>query len=101
MNALRVLATAVRGVAATMPDRDIRDKIMDCATEVMDRSASLIEEVRKVANDPQNPENNNRLAQVSQLFNPMIVHVTENVLSVLLLLKLYFARHKCAISVCK
>jgi len=67
VNALRILAAAVRGVAATMPDRDIRDKIMDCATEVMDRSAGLIEEVRKVANDPQNPENNNRLAQVSQL----------------------------------
>jgi len=66
-NALRVLTTAVRGVAATSADRELQDSIVDHARDVMDKSANLIDEARKAVSHPQNPENQTRLAQVCGL----------------------------------
>ena len=66
-NALRVLASAVRGVAATSADRELQDSIVDHARDVMDKSANLIEEAKKAVMHPQNPENQTRLAQVCGL----------------------------------
>jgi len=63
-NALRVLTSAVRGVAATSSDRELQDSIVDHARDVMDKSANLIEEAKKAVMHPQNPDNQTRLAQV-------------------------------------
>lgn len=63
-NALRVLARSIRGIAATTNDRDLQENIIEHARDVMDKSASLIEEAKKAVNNPQNPENQTRLAQV-------------------------------------
>jgi len=63
-NALRVLTNAVRGVAATSNDRELQDSIVDHAWDVMDKSANLIEEAKKAVANPQNPDNQTRLAQV-------------------------------------
>jgi len=59
-----VLASAVRGVAATSNDPDLQDSIVDHARDVMDKSANLIEESKKAVQNPQNPDNQTRLAQV-------------------------------------
>jgi len=61
---LRVLTSAVRGVAATSGDRELQDSIVDHARDVMDKSANLIEEAKKAVAHPQNPDNQTRLAQV-------------------------------------
>jgi len=63
-NALRMLTNAVRGVAATSNDRELQDSIVDHARDVMDKSANLIEEAKKAVANPQNPDNQTRLAQV-------------------------------------
>ena len=63
-NALRVLTSAVRGVAATSDDRELQDSIVDHARDVMDKSANLIDEAKKAVTHPQNPDNQTRLAQV-------------------------------------
>jgi len=63
-NALQVLTSAVRGVAATSSDRELQDSIVDHARDVMDKSANLIEEAKKAVAHPQNPDNQTRLAQV-------------------------------------
>jgi hypothetical protein len=63
-NALRVLASAVRGVAATSNDRNLQDSIVDHARDVMDKSANLMEEAKKAVQNPANPDNQTRLAQV-------------------------------------
>ncbi len=65
-NALKVLAHAVRGVAATTNDRALQHNIIDCAQDVMDKSANLIEEARKAVHSPNNPDNQTRLAQVAK-----------------------------------
>ena len=65
-NALRVLTSAVRGVAATTSDRNLQDAIIDSAHDVMDKSANLIEEAKKAVNNPNNPDNQTRLAQVAK-----------------------------------
>ena len=56
--------SAVRGVAATTDDRKLQEKICDCALDVMDKSSNLIEEAKKAVNNPNNPDNQVRLAQV-------------------------------------
>lgn len=63
-NALRVLAKSVRGVAATTNDRQLQENLLEHARDVMDKSANLIDEAKKAVNNPQNPENQTRLAQV-------------------------------------
>lgn len=75
-NALRVLTNAIRGVAATTNDRALQEAILECAADVMEKSANLIEEAKKAVNNPQNPENQTRLAQVSLLLtfhSPLMV----------------------------
>lgn len=61
-----MLAGAVRGIAATTDDRDLQQNIIEHARDVMDKSASLIEEAKKAVSNPQNPENQTRLAQVEK-----------------------------------
>lgn len=63
--ALRSLASAARGVAATTGDRPARNAILDCAGDVMDKSGNLIEETKRAVAKPGDAENQQRLAQVS------------------------------------
>ncbi|XP_066270432.1 talin-1-like isoform X14 [Branchiostoma lanceolatum] len=65
-NALRTLTGAVRGVAAATSDRQAQDHLIDTARDVMDKSVNLIEEAKKAVNDPNNPDNQQRLAQVAK-----------------------------------
>ncbi|XP_067653820.1 talin-1-like isoform X2 [Haliotis asinina] len=65
-NALRVLTSAVRGVAATTTDRQVQHAIIECAQDIMDKSVLLLEEAKRVMRDPSNPENIQRLNQVSK-----------------------------------
>ena len=67
----QVLANSVRGVAATTDDPELQRHIIDCALDVMDKSANLIEEAKKAVHDPNNPDNQTRLAQVKQTFTSM------------------------------
>lgn len=67
-NALKNLSASVRGVAATSKDRELQDKILEHSRDVMDKSASLIEEVKKAVNNPNNPDNQTRLAMVKYYF---------------------------------
>ncbi len=64
-NALQVLTNSVRGVAASTADRNLQDAIIDCARDVMDKSGNLIDEAKKAVNNPNNPDNQTRLAQVN------------------------------------
>ena len=63
-NALRVLADATRGVAATTDDREVQELVVDSAREVISQSIKLLDEAKKAMNDPENPENQQRLNQV-------------------------------------
>ncbi|KAI0230740.1 Talin-1 [Lamellibrachia satsuma] len=65
-NALEVLMEAARGVAATTGDRALQENILACAIDVMDKSANLIQEAKKAVNNPNNPDNQTRLAQVAK-----------------------------------
>jgi len=48
----------------TSGERELQDSIVDHARDVMDKSANLIEEAKKAVAQPQNPDNQTRLAQV-------------------------------------
>ncbi|XP_076081524.1 talin-1-like isoform X6 [Mytilus galloprovincialis] len=65
-NALRVLADATRGVAATSDDREVQELVVESAREVINQSTKLLEEAKKAMNDPENPENQQRLNQVAK-----------------------------------
>lgn len=62
--ALKSLASAARGVAATTEDRAARNAMLDCAGDVMDKSANLIEETKRAMAKPGDAESQQRLAQV-------------------------------------
>lgn len=62
--ALKVLANAVRGVAATSEDPNDQQAILKAAQSVMDKSVKLIEEAKRALDDPNDPENQQRLAHV-------------------------------------
>ncbi|KAA0703636.1 Talin-1 [Triplophysa tibetana] len=64
--ALRSLASAARGVAANTEDPQARNAILDCAGDVMDKSASLIEETKRAVAKPGDPDSQQRLAQVAK-----------------------------------
>ncbi|XP_074474472.1 talin-1 isoform X1 [Sebastes fasciatus] len=64
--ALKSLASAARGVAATTDDRAARNAILDCAHDVMDKSGNLIEETKRAIAKPGDPESQQRLAQVAK-----------------------------------
>lgn len=62
--ALKSLASAARGVAATTDDSAARSAILDCAGDVMDKSSNLIEETKRAIAKPGGAESQQRLAQV-------------------------------------
>lgn len=62
--ALKSLASAARGVAATTNDSPARNAMLDCAGDVMDKSANLIEETKRAVAKPGDAESQQRLAQV-------------------------------------
>uniref|UniRef100_A0A4W4H654 Talin 1 n=1 Tax=Electrophorus electricus TaxID=8005 RepID=A0A4W4H654_ELEEL len=64
--ALRSLASASRGVAATTEDPQARAAMLDCASDVMDKSANLIEETKRAVGKPGDPDSQQRLAQVAK-----------------------------------
>ncbi|XP_062334693.1 talin-1 isoform X2 [Osmerus eperlanus] len=64
--ALRSLASAARGVAATTVDPQAREAMLDCAGDVMDKSANLIEETKRAIAKPGDPDSQQRLAQVAK-----------------------------------
>ncbi|XP_023231887.1 talin-2-like isoform X2 [Centruroides sculpturatus] len=66
-NALKILTSAVRGVAATCSDLPTQTRIIDSAREVMDKSAHLVEEARRAVHNPTDVSNQQRLAQVAKL----------------------------------
>ena len=63
-NALKNLTGAVRGVAANTKERPNQDMIIDRAKDVMDKSANLLDEAKKALQNPNSPDNQQRLAQV-------------------------------------
>ncbi|XP_022084653.1 talin-1-like isoform X5 [Acanthaster planci] len=65
-NSLQSLTGAVRGVAATTQEKPARDAMIDRAKDVLDKSANLLEEAKKALADPNNPDNQQRLAQVAK-----------------------------------
>uniref|UniRef100_A0A8B9HEU0 Talin-1 n=1 Tax=Astyanax mexicanus TaxID=7994 RepID=A0A8B9HEU0_ASTMX len=64
--ALRSLAAAARGVAATTEDPQARNAMLDCTGDVMDKSANLIEETKRAVAKPGDPDCQQRLAQVAK-----------------------------------
>ncbi|KAM8871446.1 talin-1 isoform 1-T1 [Synchiropus picturatus] len=64
--ALKTLASAARGVAATTDDAAARGALLDCASDVMDKSANLIEETKRAIAKPGDAESQQRLAQVAK-----------------------------------
>ncbi|XP_035989491.1 talin-1 [Fundulus heteroclitus] len=64
--ALKSLASAARGVAATTDDPATRNAVLDCAGDVMDKSANLIEETKRAIAKPGDTESQQRLAQVAK-----------------------------------
>lgn len=75
-NALRVLATAVRGVAAYTKKSQTQEYIIVTAQQVMEQSVALISEAKQVVEDPKTPNKQMRLAQaakaVSQALNRVV-----------------------------
>ncbi|XP_033109397.1 talin-1-like isoform X3 [Anneissia japonica] len=65
-NALKNLTGAVRGVAATTPDRKAQDELIDHAMDIMDKSANLLNESKKALANPNDASNQQRLAQVAK-----------------------------------
>lgn len=61
---LRSLAQAARGVAALTSDPAVQAIVLDTASDVLDKASSLIEEAKKAAGRPGDPESQQRLAQV-------------------------------------
>ncbi|XP_039615508.1 talin-1 isoform X2 [Polypterus senegalus] len=64
--ALRSLSMASRGVAACTSDPQACGAVLDCATDVMDKSANLIEETKRAVAKPGDPDSQQRLAQVAK-----------------------------------
>ncbi|KAK2119960.1 Talin-1 [Saguinus oedipus] len=63
---LRSLAQAARGVAALTSDPTVQAIVLDTASDVLDKASSLIEEAKKAAGHPGDPESQQRLAQVAK-----------------------------------
>jgi hypothetical protein len=76
-DALRQLITAVRGVAACAPPGsgvDISPQdVISSAVDVLDKSMSLMTTAQMCVDDPQNPENKTRLAQVNNIKNQVSI----------------------------
>ena len=63
-NALRVFVNAARGVAANSKDRQEQELILESAREVIAKSNQLLEAARNAIDNPNNPDNQQRLQQV-------------------------------------
>ena len=63
-SALRVLTSAVRGVAAATEDKNAQRDIIKAAQAVIAESAKLVEEAKAALNNPGHPGNQRKLAQV-------------------------------------
>lgn len=63
-NALKTLVKAARGVAANTQELNGQLHLLGTARDVMDKSQSLMVEAKRAVEDPDNPENQQRLAQV-------------------------------------
>ncbi|XP_072463064.1 talin-1 isoform X1 [Notamacropus eugenii] len=63
---LRALAQAARGVAALTSEPAVQAAVLDTASDVLDKASSLIEEAKKAASRPGDPESQQRLAQVAK-----------------------------------
>ncbi|XP_058268728.1 talin-1 isoform X2 [Hemibagrus wyckioides] len=64
--ALRSLASAARGVAATTDDPQACNAMLDCAGDVLDKSGNLVEETKRAIAKPGDPDSQQRLAQVAK-----------------------------------
>nr|XP_061836684.1 talin-1-like isoform X1 [Nerophis lumbriciformis] len=64
--ALKSLASSARGVAATTDDAAARSALLDCASDVMDKSANFLEETKRAVAKPGDAESQQRLAQVAK-----------------------------------
>lgn len=60
----RVLAGAVRGVAAGSKDKSTQEYVLTTARQVMDQSVGLITEAKNAVENPNQPNKQMRLAQV-------------------------------------
>lgn len=67
--ALKTLAQAARGVAASTSDPQAASDMLDSARDVMDGSAKLIQEAKQALVAPGDAEVQQRLAQVSHKKN--------------------------------
>ena len=65
-NALRVFANSVRAVAATNPDREFQAMIIANCQDVINKSTALINEAKRAIANPNDPDNQQRLAQVAK-----------------------------------
>ncbi|XP_060579795.1 talin-1-like isoform X4 [Ruditapes philippinarum] len=65
-NALRVFVNAARGVAANSKDKQEQQLILDSAREIIARSNELLEAAREVIDNPNKPDNQQRLQQVAK-----------------------------------
>ena len=63
-NALRVLTSAVRGVAANSKDRQEQSLIIDSARDIIAKSNQLLEVARNAIDNPNDPDNQQKLQQV-------------------------------------
>lgn len=63
-NALRVFVNAARGVAANSNDRQEQELILESAREVIAKSNQLLEAARNAIDNPNNPDNQQKLQQV-------------------------------------
>ena len=63
-NALRTLVASARGVAANLPNLEPQLHLLETCRDVMDKSVSLMQEAKVAVEDPDNPDNRQRLAQV-------------------------------------
>ncbi|BFZ14072.1 hypothetical protein BsWGS_17114 [Bradybaena similaris] len=79
VNALKILVSAVRGVAATTDDKQVQQEIIDNARDVIRQSIRLLEEAKYAMDDPRNPENQQRLSQVAK----SVSHALNNCISCL------------------
>ncbi|XP_078286201.1 talin-2 isoform X2 [Rhinoraja longicauda] len=64
--ALKTLASAARGVAASTDNPPAQNSMLDAARDVMDGSALLIQEAKETLDSPGDAESQQRLAQVAK-----------------------------------
>uniref|UniRef100_H2ZQQ5 Uncharacterized protein n=1 Tax=Ciona savignyi TaxID=51511 RepID=H2ZQQ5_CIOSA len=74
-NALRTLVGAARGVAANLPDLDSQLHLLETCRDVMDKSVNLMQEAKLAVEDPENPENRQRLAQTRVSNGKSVNHI--------------------------